>query len=82
MGIIALEEVLDGGTVAARRHSGDYWVNVFGDPAATAMVWRFEAHLSVTMTVADMRSLRPVSSREPACVTMPAPVSGAGSEET
>src|SRR5580693_6193608 len=55
MGIIALEEVLDqreGGRLG--RHSGDYWVSVFGDPAGDEpWSWRFEGHhLSVTMTVA------------------------------
>jgi hypothetical protein len=55
MAIIALEEVLDqreGGT--AGRHSNDYWVAVFGDPAgADPWSWRFEGHhVSVTMTVA------------------------------
>src|SRR5580692_7218928 len=35
MGIIALEEVLDRKEDGRRgRHSGDYWVSVFGDPAA------------------------------------------------
>ena len=36
------------------RHSGDYWVAVFGDPAGDEpWSWRFEGHhLSVTMTVA------------------------------
>src|SRR5580700_3188980 len=56
MGIIALEEVLDRPEQWQRgRHSGDYWVNVFGDPAGDRpWSWRFEGHhLSVTMTVAD-----------------------------
>jgi hypothetical protein len=55
MGIIALEEVLDRREEGRRgRHSGDYWVAVFGDPAgAEPWAWRFEGHhLSVTMTVA------------------------------
>ncbi len=52
--IMALEEVLDRrerGRMA--RHSGDYWVCVFGDPGGDdAWSWRFEGHhLSVTMTV-------------------------------
>jgi hypothetical protein len=54
MGIIALEEVLDRREGWQRgRHSGDYWVVVFGDPAgAEPWAWRFEGHhLSVTMTV-------------------------------
>jgi hypothetical protein len=36
------------------RHSGDYWVSVFGEPAGgLPWSWRFEGHhLSVTMTVA------------------------------
>ena len=56
MSIIALEEVLDRREQWQRgRHSGDYWVNVFGDPADDKpWSWRFEGHhLSVTMTMAD-----------------------------
>jgi hypothetical protein len=55
MTIIALEEVLDRIERGRRgRHSGDYWVAVFGDPAGDdPWSWRFEGHhLSVTMTVA------------------------------
>ncbi|HMH90426.1 MAG TPA: DUF3500 domain-containing protein [Streptosporangiaceae bacterium] len=55
MAITSLEEVLDRRELGARgRHSGDYWVAVFGDPAAAApWSWRFEGHhLSVTMTIA------------------------------
>jgi hypothetical protein len=55
MAITSLEEVLDRRELGARgRHSGDYWVAVFGDPAGPApWSWRFEGHhLSVTMTVA------------------------------
>jgi hypothetical protein len=55
MVIMALEEVLDRREHWYNgRHSGDYWVTVFGDPAADApWSWRFEGHhLSVTMTVA------------------------------
>jgi Protein of unknown function (DUF3500) len=55
MAITSLEEVLDRRELGARgRHSGDYWVAVFGDPAGTApWSWRFEGHhLSVTMTIA------------------------------
>ncbi len=54
MVIIALEEVLDRQEGWARqRHSNDYWVNVFGDPAGDEpWSWRFEGHhLSVTMTL-------------------------------
>ncbi|MFC0532744.1 DUF3500 domain-containing protein [Phytohabitans kaempferiae] len=56
MAIIALEEVLDRREGWARgRHSGDYWVAVFGEPAGGGpWGWRFEGHhISVTMTVAD-----------------------------
>jgi hypothetical protein len=74
MGIIALEEVLDrreGGRLG--RHSGDYWVNVFGDPAGDEpWSWRFEGHhLSVTMTVAGGEvSPAPVFlGANPACVS-------------
>lgn len=55
MTIVALEEVLDRREGWARgRHSNDYWVVVYGDPAGDAWAWRFEGHhLSVTMTVVD-----------------------------
>jgi len=74
MGIIALEEVLDRQEDWQRgRHSGDYWVNVFGDPAGDQpWSWRFEGHhLSVTMTVArDEISPAPVFlGANPACVS-------------
>ncbi len=52
--IMALEEVLDRREDwRLGRHSGDYWVCVFGDPAGDdPWSWRFEGHhLSVTMTV-------------------------------
>jgi Protein of unknown function (DUF3500) len=55
MAIVALEEVLDRAEGWRRgRHSGDYWVSVFGDPSGDQpWGWRFEGHhLSVTMTVA------------------------------
>jgi hypothetical protein len=55
MAIIALEEVLDRREGWQQgRHSGDYWVAIFGDPAGDEpWSWRFEGHhLSVTMTVA------------------------------
>jgi hypothetical protein len=54
MAIISLEEVLDRREGWQRgRHSSDYWVSVFGDPAGEEpWSWRFEGHhLSVTMTV-------------------------------
>ncbi len=64
MAIIALEEVLDRQEQWQQgRHSGDYWVAVFGDPAGDdPWSWRFEGHhLSVTMTVAgDQVSPAPV----------------------
>jgi len=54
MVIVALEEVLDlreRGRLG--RHSGDYWVSVFGNPGADEpWSWRFEGHhVSVTMTL-------------------------------
>ena len=55
MSIVALEEVLDRKEQWRRgRHSGDYWVSIFGDPAGDLpWSWRFEGHhLSVTMTLA------------------------------
>lgn len=54
MAIVSLEEVLDRREGWRRgRHSGDYWVCVFGDPAGDQpWAWRFEGHhLSVTMTI-------------------------------
>jgi hypothetical protein len=54
MTVIALEEVLDRQEGWERgRHSGDYWVSVFGDPAGDdGWSWRFEGHhLSVSMTL-------------------------------
>jgi Protein of unknown function (DUF3500) len=74
MNIIALEEVLDRREQWRRgRHSNDYWVSVFGDPAGdTPWSWRFEGHhLSVTMTVAgDLVSPAPVFfGANPACVS-------------
>src|SRR5215471_15689790 len=43
MGIVALEEVLDSKEQWRRgRHSGDYWVNVFGEPEGSRpWSWRF-----------------------------------------
>jgi hypothetical protein len=58
MTIVALEEVLDRKEPWRRgRHSGDYWVSVYGDPrGGEPWSWRFEGHhLSVTMTVAGDR---------------------------
>ncbi|MBO0805117.1 MAG: DUF3500 domain-containing protein, partial [Nocardiopsaceae bacterium] len=59
MGIVALEETLDRLEGWARgRHSNDYWVSVYGDPAGAGKPWswRFEGHhLSVSMTIADGR---------------------------
>jgi hypothetical protein len=55
MAITALEEVLDRREAGRlRRHSGDYWVAVFGHPAGNSpWSWRFEGHhVSVTMTIA------------------------------
>ena len=55
MAITSLEEVLDRRELGVRgRHSGDYWVAVFGDPGDGApWSWRFEGHhVSVTMTIA------------------------------
>jgi hypothetical protein len=54
MAIVALEEVLDRQEQGAlNRHSGDYWVSIFGDPDDETWSWRFEGHhLSVTMTLA------------------------------
>jgi Protein of unknown function (DUF3500) len=74
MGIVALEEVLDRKEQWQRgRHSGDYWVSVFGDPEdGQPWSWRFEGHhLSVTMTLAGQEvSPAPVFfGANPACVS-------------
>jgi hypothetical protein len=74
MSIISLEEVLDRREGWQRgRHSDDYWVNVFGDPAGDEpWSWRFEGHhLSVTMTVSgDEVSPAPVFfGANPHCVS-------------
>ena len=74
MGIVALEEVLDAKERWQRgRHSGDYWVSVYGDPEdGQPWSWRFEGHhLSVTMTVAGHEvSPAPVFfGANPACVS-------------
>jgi hypothetical protein len=72
--IIALEEVLDlQEQRASNRHSGGYFLTVFGDPAGDDVwSWRFEGHhLSVTMTIAgDKVSPAPVFlGANPACVS-------------
>jgi hypothetical protein len=74
MSVIALEEVLDQREGWRQgRHSGDYWVAVFGNPAGDdPWSWRFEGHhLSVTMTVlGDEISPAPVFlGANPACVS-------------
>jgi hypothetical protein len=74
MSIISLEEVLDRRERWRRgRHSNDYWVSVFGDPAEDApWSWRFEGHhLSVAMTVVgEQVSPAPVFfGANPACVS-------------
>jgi hypothetical protein len=74
MAIVALEEVLDlQEQRAMNRHSGDYFLAVFGDPAGDDVwSWRFEGHhLSVTMTIAgDEVSPAPVFlGAHPACVS-------------
>lgn len=74
MAVVALEEVLDlQERRAMNRHSGDYFMTVFGDPAADDVwSWRFEGHhVSVTMTVAgDEVSPAPVFlGANPACVS-------------
>jgi hypothetical protein len=73
MAIAALEEVLDLRERGQRgRHSDDYWVSVYGDPAGDdPWSWRFEGHhLSVTMTVmGDKVSPAPVFlGANPACI--------------
>ncbi|MDQ1678722.1 MAG: hypothetical protein QOC93_3866 [Actinomycetota bacterium] len=73
MAITALEEVLDRQEGwERRRHGGDYWVAVFGDPAGDGpWSWRFEGHhLSVTMTVAgeDVSPAPVFLGANPACV--------------
>ena len=74
MAIVALEEVLDlQEKRTMNRHSGDYFVSVFGNPAADDVwSWRFEGHhVSVTMTIAGGEvSPAPVFlGANPACVS-------------
>jgi Protein of unknown function (DUF3500) len=74
MNIVALEEVLDREEGWRRgRHSGDYWVSVFGDPEGGRLwSWRFEGHhLSVTMTVTgqDVSPAPVFLGANPACVS-------------
>jgi hypothetical protein len=74
MVVMALEEVLDRREGWENgRHSGDYWVTVFGDPGGDApWSWRVEGHhLSVTMTLdGDEVSPAPVFlGANPACVS-------------
>jgi hypothetical protein len=74
MVILALEETLDRLEQGyPGRHSGDYWVCVFGEPADDqAWSWRFEGHhLSVSMTVVgEQVSPAPVfMGANPACVS-------------
>jgi hypothetical protein len=58
--IMALEDVLDelqGGRKG--RHSGDYWLAVFGDPGRGPWGWRLEGHhLSVNYTVTEDGAVR------------------------
>ncbi|WP_433289371.1 DUF3500 domain-containing protein [Micromonospora sp. CA-244673] len=51
--IMALEEVLDRQEGWRRgRHSNDFWVVLFGDPAEERWAWRWEGHhLSLTITI-------------------------------
>jgi len=64
MAIITLEETLDRQEGWYRgRHSGDYWVSIFGEPRdSEPWGWRFEGHhLSVSLTIAgDQVSPAPV----------------------
>jgi hypothetical protein len=74
MAIVALEEVLDlREQHAMNRHSGGYFLTVFGDPLRDDVwSWRFEGHhVSVTMTIAgDKVSPAPVFlGANPACVS-------------
>ncbi len=52
--IVSLEEVLDrleGGT--RHRHSGNYWVGLYGEPGTEEWAWSFEGHhVSVNIAVA------------------------------
>ena len=58
--IMALEDVLDelqGGRKG--RHSGDYWLAVFGQPGGGTWGWRLEGHhLSVNYTVSEDGAVR------------------------
>ncbi len=72
--ILALEETLDRLEQGyPGRHSGDYWVCVFGEPLGDRVwSWRFEGHhLSVSMTVAgeDVSAAPVFMGANPACVS-------------
>lgn len=74
MAVVALEEVLDRREQRTmNRHSGDYYVTVFGDPGRhDVWSWRFEGHhLSVTMTIAndDVCPAPVFLGANPACVS-------------
>jgi Protein of unknown function (DUF3500) len=74
MVIVALEEVLDRRERGrSNRHSGDYWIAVFGYPAdQQPWSWRFEGHhLSVTMTLLgeDVSPAPVFLGANPACVS-------------
>jgi Protein of unknown function (DUF3500) len=72
--IIALEEVLDrrNGYRDDRRHIGDYWLTVFGEPGGDPWGVRFEGHhVSVHATIAggDVRLTPLFLGANPAVVT-------------
>lgn len=74
MAIIALEEVLDQaeGGRSDRRHSGDYWVSVFGETGVEPWGLRFEGHhVSFHLTVAagDVQATPLFLGANPAIVT-------------
>lgn len=55
MVLMAMEEIQDRHESWRKsRHSGDFWIVVYGEPGSDAWAWRIEGHhLSVQMTVLD-----------------------------
>lgn len=61
--VMGLEEVLDEveGGRSGRRHAGDYWIAVFGEPGSHPWGLRFEGHhISVNATVSGEVTLTPL----------------------
>ena len=70
--VMALEDVLDlGEGGGGRRHRGDYWVTVFGNPGGDPWGWRFEGHhvsINVTVVNSEVRAVPLFLGANPAAV--------------